>query len=106
MQDASSPRQASGRCPGTDLGLAAAHVAGVDAFFQVGGAQGVAALAFGTETIPAVDKIVGPGNIYVATAKRLVFGQVGIDLVADDVQNRGSTYSPSIRITEMTITGE
>jgi histidinol dehydrogenase len=62
--------------------LAAAHIAGVDAFYQVGGAQAVAALAFGTKTIPAVDKIVGPGNIYVATAKRLVFGQVGIDIVA------------------------
>lgn len=62
--------------------LAAAHLAGVDAFYQVGGAQAVAALAFGTRTIPAVDKIVGPGNIYVATAKRLVFGHVGIDMVA------------------------
>jgi histidinol dehydrogenase len=62
--------------------LAAAHVAGVDAFYQVGGAQAVAALAYGTETIPAVDKVVGPGNIYVATAKRLVFGRVGIDLLA------------------------
>jgi histidinol dehydrogenase len=62
--------------------LAAAHIAGVDAFYQVGGAQAVAALAYGTETIPAVDKIVGPGNVYVATAKRLVFGRVGIDLLA------------------------
>jgi histidinol dehydrogenase len=62
--------------------LAAAHIAGVDALYQVGGAQAVAALAYGTETIPAVDKIVGPGNIYVATAKRLVFGRVGIDIVA------------------------
>ncbi len=62
--------------------LAAAHVAGVDAFYQVGGAQAVAALAYGTETIPAVDKVVGPGNVYVATAKRLVFGRVGIDLLA------------------------
>jgi len=62
--------------------LAAAHVAGVDAFYQVGGAQAVAALAYGTETIPAVDKIVGPGNVYVATAKRLVFGRVGIDMLA------------------------
>jgi histidinol dehydrogenase len=59
--------------------LAAAAIAGVDRFFRVGGAQGIAALAFGTETIPRVDKIVGPGNVYVQTAKRLVFGQVGID---------------------------
>jgi histidinol dehydrogenase len=65
-----------------DLVLAAAHVAGTDRAFAVGGAQAVAALAFGTETIPGVDKIVGPGNIYVATAKRAVFGQVGIDMVA------------------------
>ena len=64
------------------LVLAAAHVAGVDRIFTVGGAQAVAALAYGTETIPAVDKIVGPGNIYVATAKKLVFGQVGIDMIA------------------------
>jgi len=62
--------------------LAAAALAGVDRFFTVGGAQAVAALAFGTETIPRVDKVVGPGNIYVATAKRLVFGDVGIDMVA------------------------
>ena len=65
-----------------ELVLAAAHVSGVDKVFAVGGAQAVAALAWGTETIPAVDKIVGPGNIYVATAKRAVFGQVGIDMVA------------------------
>lgn len=65
-----------------ELVLAAAHIAGVDRVFTVGGAQAVAALAFGTETIPAVDKIVGPGNIYVATAKRLVFGTVGIDMIA------------------------
>jgi histidinol dehydrogenase len=64
------------------LVLAAAHIAEVDRVFRVGGAQAVAALAYGTETIPAVDKIVGPGNIYVATAKRAVFGQVGIDMVA------------------------
>ena len=64
------------------LVLAAAHVAGVDRVFTIGGAQAVAALAYGTETIPAVDKIVGPGNIYVATAKKLVFGQVGIDMIA------------------------
>lgn len=65
-----------------ELVLAAAHVAGVDRAFAIGGAQAVAALAYGTETVPGVDKIVGPGNIYVATAKRAVFGQVGIDMVA------------------------
>jgi histidinol dehydrogenase len=65
-----------------ELVLAAAHVSGVDRVFAVGGAQAVAALAYGTESIPPVDKIVGPGNIYVATAKRAVFGQVGIDMVA------------------------
>jgi len=71
--------------PGGDLNelvLAAAHVSEVDRVFAVGGAQAVAALAYGTESIPAVDKVVGPGNIYVATAKRAVFGQVGIDMVA------------------------
>jgi histidinol dehydrogenase len=62
--------------------LAAAHLAGVDRVFSIGGAQAVAALAYGTETIPQVAKIVGPGNIYVATAKKLVFGQVGIDMIA------------------------
>jgi histidinol dehydrogenase len=62
--------------------LAAAKIAGVDRVFAVGGAQAVAALAYGTETIPKVDKIVGPGNIYVATAKRLVFGLVDIDMIA------------------------
>lgn len=62
--------------------LDAAKLAGVDAVYQVGGAQGVAALAYGTEQIPKVDKIVGPGNIYVATAKRQVFGQVDIDMIA------------------------
>jgi len=65
-----------------ELVLAAAAVAGVDRVFAVGGAQAVAALAYGTETIPGVDKIVGPGNIYVATAKGMVFGQVGIDMIA------------------------
>lgn len=65
-----------------ELVLAAAHISGVDKVFAVGGAQAVAALAFGTESIPPVDKVVGPGNIYVATAKRAVFGQVGIDMVA------------------------
>ena len=64
------------------LVLAAAALAGADRVFGVGGAQAVAALAYGTETIPRVDKIVGPGNIYVAMAKRRVFGQVGIDMVA------------------------
>lgn len=62
--------------------LAAAHVAGVDRVFSIGGAQAVAALAYGTATVPAVDKIVGPGNIYVATAKSMVFGKVGIDMIA------------------------
>ena len=64
------------------LVLAAAAITGVDRVFTLGGAQAVAALAYGTQTIPAVDKIVGPGNIYVATAKRAVFGQVGLDMVA------------------------
>ncbi len=62
--------------------LAAAAVAGVDRLFLLGGAQAIAALAYGTDTIPAVDKIVGPGNAYVAEAKRRVFGHVGIDMVA------------------------
>jgi histidinol dehydrogenase len=65
-----------------ELVMAAAHVSGVDRVFAIGGAQAVAALAYGTGSVPAVDKIVGPGNIYVATAKRAVFGQVGIDMVA------------------------
>ncbi|HHH46923.1 MAG TPA: histidinol dehydrogenase, partial [Thiotrichales bacterium] len=65
-----------------DLVLAAARIAGVDRAFSIGGAQAVAALAYGTETIPQVDKIVGPGNIYVATAKGMVFGTVGIDMIA------------------------
>lgn len=64
------------------LSLAAARIAGVDRVFKVGGAQAIAALAFGTQTIPQVDKITGPGNIYVAVAKREVFGHVGIDMVA------------------------
>lgn len=64
------------------LVLAAAYLAGVDRVFTIGGAQAVAALAYGTETIPRVDKIVGPGNAYVAAAKRRVFGVVGIDMVA------------------------
>jgi histidinol dehydrogenase len=62
--------------------LAAAHIAGVDAIFKVGGAQAIGAMAYGTQTIPKVDKIVGPGNIYVATAKRMVFGEVAIDSIA------------------------
>ncbi|MEK6806347.1 MAG: histidinol dehydrogenase [Pseudomonadota bacterium] len=62
--------------------LAAAHLAGVDRVFSIGGAQAIAAMAFGTATIPAVDKIVGPGNAYVAAAKQLVFGRVGIDSIA------------------------
>ena len=65
-----------------DLVLAAAAIAGVDRVFAIGGAQAVAALAYGTETIPQVDKITGPGNIYVATAKGMVFGAVGIDMIA------------------------
>ncbi|MGE5466201.1 MAG: histidinol dehydrogenase [Ignavibacteria bacterium] len=64
------------------LVLAAAHLAGVDRVFTIGGAQAVGALAYGTQTIPQVDKIVGPGNAYVASAKRRVFGVVGIDMVA------------------------
>ncbi len=62
--------------------LAAAHLAGVDRIFKLGGAQAVAALAYGTESVPRVDKITGPGNIYVATAKQLVFGAVDIDMIA------------------------
>ena len=62
--------------------LVAARLSGVDRIFRIGGAQAVAALAYGTRTIPKVDKITGPGNIYVATAKKLVFGQVGIDMIA------------------------
>ena len=65
-----------------DLVLAAAAIAGVDRVFTIGGAQAVAALAYGTQTVPKVDKITGPGNAYVATAKRMVFGTVGIDMIA------------------------
>ncbi len=65
-----------------ELVLAAAYVANIDLVITIGGAQAIAALAYGTESIPKVDKIVGPGNIYVATAKRQVFGQVGIDMIA------------------------
>jgi histidinol dehydrogenase len=64
------------------LVLAAAHVAGVSRAFTIGGAQAVAALAYGTATVPKVDKITGPGNAYVASAKKRVFGQVGIDMIA------------------------
>ena len=66
----------------SDIVLAAAFIAGVDEIYTIGGAQAIAALAFGTQTVPKVDKIVGPGNIFVATAKRLVFGQVGLDMIA------------------------
>ncbi|MFQ6078208.1 MAG: histidinol dehydrogenase, partial [Thermodesulfobacteriota bacterium] len=62
--------------------LAAARLAGATSIFRVGGAQGVGALAYGTESIPKVDKIVGPGNVYVVTAKKMVFGEVGIDMLA------------------------
>jgi histidinol dehydrogenase len=62
--------------------LAAAHLCGIDHVFALGGAQAIAAMAFGTEAVPKVDKIVGPGNIYVATAKEMVFGKVGIDMIA------------------------
>jgi len=65
-----------------EMVLAAAKIAGVTKVFTIGGAQAVAALAYGTETVPGVDKIVGPGNIYVATAKSMVFGKVGIDMIA------------------------
>ncbi len=73
--------------PSTDgimnnLVLAAAYISGVNMVITVGGAQAIAALAYGTESVPKVDKIVGPGNIYVTTAKRAVFGQVGIDMIA------------------------
>ncbi len=64
------------------LVLAAAFISGVNKVFTIGGAQAIAALAYGTESVPKVDKIVGPGNIYVATAKRAVFGRVGIDMIA------------------------
>ena len=75
-----TPPGADGKVnPGT---LAAAAVAGVNEIYKVGGAQAIAAMAFGTESIPKVDKIVGPGNQFVAEAKKQVFGQVGIDMVA------------------------
>jgi len=65
-----------------DAVLAAAKLAGVDRVFRIGGAQAIAALAYGTKTVPKVDKITGPGNIFVATAKKQVFGRVGIDMIA------------------------
>lgn len=65
-----------------DMVLASAKIAGVNRVFTIGGAQAIAALAYGTGSVPRVDKIVGPGNIYVATAKRMVFGQVGLDMIA------------------------
>lgn len=65
-----------------DMVLAAAAIAGIDRVFTIGGAQAVAAMAYGTESLPQVDKITGPGNIFVATAKRMVFGTVGIDMIA------------------------
>ena len=65
-----------------ELVLAAAAISSVDRVFAIGGAQAVAALAYGTQTVPQVDKVVGPGNIYVATAKRMVYGTVGIDMIA------------------------
>lgn len=75
-----TPTDSQGKVPAAIL--AAAFVAGVDEIYKVGGAHGVAALAYGTETIPKVDKIVGPGNIYVATAKKMVYGEVDIDMIA------------------------
>lgn len=75
-----TPTDSQGKVPAAIL--AAASVAGVDEIYKVGGAHGVAALAYGTETIPKVDKIVGPGNIYVATAKKMVYGEVDIDMIA------------------------
>ena len=70
------------------LVLAAARIAGVDEIYRVGGAQAIAALAYGTQTIAPVDKIVGPGNAYVAAAKRRVFGVVGIDMIAGPSRGR------------------
>ena len=75
-----TPPDKNGRIPSSIL--AAARVAGVNRIFRIGGAQAIAALALGTESVPKVDKIVGPGNVYVATAKRLLFGTVDIDMIA------------------------
>ncbi|HRN74879.1 histidinol dehydrogenase [Ottowia sp.] len=77
-----APRPSAAQAARNPLVLAAAHVAGVTRAFSIGGAQAVAALAFGTATVPKVDKITGPGNAYVASAKKHVFGQVGIDMIA------------------------
>jgi histidinol dehydrogenase len=91
-----TPPQSNGRV--SPVTLAAAGIAGVDRVFSIGGAQAVAALAFGTETVPAVDKICGPGNIYVTLAKKMVYGLVGIDglygpseviIIADETANTG-----------------
>ena len=81
-----SPPGPDGRLP--PAVLVAARLAGATEVYRVGGAQAVAALAYGTATLAAVDKIVGPGNLYVALAKRLVFGDVGIDLVAGPERGR------------------
>ncbi len=78
----SGAQAASGKGERNDLVLAAAYVAGVTRAFTIGGAQAVAALAYGTQTVPRVDKITGPGNAYVASAKKRVFGTVGIDMIA------------------------
>ena len=84
--------------------LAAAKIAGADRVVRIGGAQGIAAAAYGTKTIPRVDKIVGPGNIYVATAKRLVFGQVDIDMIAGPTEVlvvADSTATPEFVATDL-----
>ena len=81
-QESQGDTAAETRGERNELVLAAAHVAGVTRAFTIGGAQAIAALAYGTATIPAVDKITGPGNAYVAAAKRRVFGTVGIDMIA------------------------
>jgi histidinol dehydrogenase len=84
--------------------LAAAKLLGIENVYRVGGAQAIAALAFGTETIPAVDKIVGPGNVYVATAKKMVFGRVGIDSFAgpsEVVVLADATANPAFIATDM-----
>ena len=84
--------------------LAAARIAGVDKIFRVGGAQAVAALAYGTQSIPGVDKIVGPGNAYVAEAKRQVFGQVAIDMIAGPSEIlviADKTCSPKVIATDL-----
>ena len=75
-----TPPNREGKIPAVIL--AAAHIAGVDEIYKVGGAQGVAGVAYGTESLPKVDKIVGPGNIFVATAKKMVYGTVDIDMIA------------------------